>query len=92
MSEELRTKTINDMDIRKFLEQCRVNPDEKIDTSDDSFWKLEDLIRHYVEDAAKSSDIIDHVSESKCCESCKNFDPLEKSCEVSCVNWSGYER
>lgn len=35
--------------ITKFLKECRVNGNEKIDTNDDSFWKLKDLLEHYKE-------------------------------------------
>ena len=33
--------------VEEFLKMCRVNGDEKIDTNDDSFWKLKDLFEHY---------------------------------------------
>ena len=33
----------------KFLENCRVDPNEKITTSDDSWWRLKDLIAHAFE-------------------------------------------
>ena len=36
-------------DITEFLKECRVNGNEKIDTNDDSFWKLKDLLEHYKE-------------------------------------------
>ena len=35
--------------ITEFLKECRVNGNEKIDTNDDSFWKLKDLLEHYKE-------------------------------------------
>jgi hypothetical protein len=35
--------------IDEFLKECRVNGNEKIDTNDDSFWKLKDLLEHYKE-------------------------------------------
>lgn len=36
-------------DITEFLKECRVNGNEKIDTNDNSFWKLKDLLEHYKE-------------------------------------------
>lgn len=36
-------------DITEFLKECRVNGNEKIDTNDDSFWRLKDLLEHYKE-------------------------------------------
>ena len=39
------------MSIEEYLEkECRVNPDEKISTSDDSYWKLKDIIQNYIEE------------------------------------------
>lgn len=36
-------------DIEEFLKDCKVNSDEIIDTNDDSFWNLKDLLEHYKE-------------------------------------------
>ena len=40
------------LSIEKYLESnCKVNPNEKINTSDDGYWKLKDLIQSYIDEA-----------------------------------------
>ncbi len=39
------------MNIEDYLsKECNVNPDEKISTNDDSWWKLKDLVAGYIEE------------------------------------------
>lgn len=39
------------MTIEDFLKNvCGVNPSEKIDTNNDSFWKLADLVKSYIDE------------------------------------------
>lgn len=52
------------MTIIDFLEECGVNPVEKIDREGDSYWRLNELIEHYVQDVINSSEIIRHVSDT----------------------------
>ena len=52
------------MTIIDFLEECGVNPVEKIEREGDSYWRLNELIEHYVQDVINSSEIIHLVSDS----------------------------
>ena len=38
----------------EFLEKCKLDPMEKITTSDDSWWRLKDLLEHYKEVLTKT--------------------------------------
>ena len=37
------------MSIEEFLNKARVNPNEKIETNDGSFWRLKELLYNYEE-------------------------------------------
>lgn len=54
------------MSIEDYLKECRVNPDEKISTSDDSFWTMKDIIQSYIEEEELVKNNIDlgNVSDS----------------------------
>ena len=67
-------------DITEFLKECRVNGNEKIDTNDDSFWKLKDLLEHYKEQCnipvVVGTLICDHCDS----DNVKEFEPAVHKC------------
>lgn len=58
----------NNAEIIEFLDKCRLDPNEKLTTYDDSWWTLKDLLTHYTEQSSllsvccpKGEQLCDHT-------------------------------
>ena len=53
------------IDIKSYLKECGINPYELIETDDNCFYRLKDLIKNYIEEAGLVKNTVDLDSISK---------------------------